>query len=65
MNYLGASSKPWFFNVGFDPTVPFSGGGPTPHFPADSKGLDRASLLANLPCELSTEREFLIEECQR
>ena len=65
MNCLGAGSKPWLLNVGFDPMVTFSGGGPTPHFPSDSEGTNRASLLADLPCKLSTEREFLIEECRR
>ena len=65
MNYLGAGSKPLLLNVGFDPTVPLSRGGPTPHFPTDSKGTNRESSLADLPCELSTKREFLIEECQR
>ena len=53
MNYLGAGSKPWFLNVGFDPTVPLSGGGPTPHFLADSEGANRASSLADLPCKLN------------
>ena len=53
MNYLGAGSKPWLLNVGFDPMIQLSWGGPTPHFPANSKGANRGSSLANIPCELN------------
>jgi len=34
--HLDGGSQPWLLNVGFDPTVPLSGGGPTPHFPSYS-----------------------------
>ena len=56
MNYLGAGSKPWLLNVGFDPTITLSGGGPIRHFPIDFEGANKASSPADLPCELSTER---------